>query len=196
MKKFFLFCVILNLTAIGSIFISDDKAIAISTSKTIVNRVRNQFSPINFNGVKLADAIRIDQYTISYARRLAQTEIGSYKKAKSIYDWITQRIAYDFDKVESGTCVGAQDTFRKRKGTCLDYALLFSAFCSANDIENRIIVGTAWTGKRWGNHAWNEFYDSEKRKWVQVDCTFGISKNSFDIVEDAIYKNSWIASEF
>jgi len=203
MKKFFLFGVIFNLIALGSMFISVDRAIAIATTKTIVKRVENQFVPIDFNGVKLADARKIVSKTADYARRLTQGKIGSYNKAKSLYDWITKRIAYDYDMFGKGVCFGAQKTFRTRKSICLDYSLLFSAFCSANDIKNRMVVGTAWIGKRdsegnkiYGNHAWNEFYDSEKRKWVQVDCTFGVNGNKFDVRDKEIYKNDWIAARF
>jgi hypothetical protein len=139
-----------------------------------------------FNGVTLNDAVKSNQEIDNLARELAKGKAGDYEKARAIYKWITKNIKYDYNKakeiavktqgMESGTII----CYETRKGICFDYSSLFISMCRANGIKVRLVTGLGYSGLAWGDHAWNQFYDSGSDRWVNVDCTFGVSGNYFD----------------
>jgi hypothetical protein len=53
--------------------------------------------------------------------------------------------------------------------------------CRAVHVKVRFITGLGFTGTEWGDHAWNQAYDSKEDVWLNVDTTFGSSGlNYFD----------------
>lgn len=156
-----------------------------------------------FNGVTLDDAIKSTPEIDKLAVELAKDEDNDYNKSKKLYDWITGHIKYDYAKAEriardtknteSGTIV----CYNTRKGICFDYSSLFISMCRANGIKVRLVTGLGYSGMAWGDHAWNQFYDSENQRWVNVDCTFGVSGNYFDKAKFSLdHKNDRVQGEW
>jgi Transglutaminase-like superfamily len=107
----------------------------------------------------------------------AQNEL---QKARAIFRWMTDRIAYDdvgynTDKIGKES---AEAVLAERVGVCDDYATLFKALAEAAGLEAEYIGGLA---KGYGyveggsmqepGHAWNAF--KANGNWHLVDVTWG-----------------------
>lgn len=156
-----------------------------------------------FNGVTLDDAIKSTPEIDKLAEDLAKDEKTDYDKSKKIYNWITNNIKYDYEKArqiakdtrntQSGTIV----CYKTRKGICFDYSSLFISMCRANKIKVRLVTGLGYSGMAWGDHAWNQFYDTAAKRWINVDCTFGVSGNYFDKARFSLdHKNDRVQGEW
>ncbi len=139
-----------------------------------------------FNGVTLNDAVKSNDEIDKLALELTKGKSGEYDKAKAIYKWITKNIKYDYPKAKQiaikteGTKSGSIICYETKKGICFDYSSLFISMCRVNGIKVRLVTGLGYSGLSWGDHAWNQFYDSKEKKWINVDCTFGVTGNYFD----------------
>lgn len=139
-----------------------------------------------FNGVTLDDAVKSNDEIDKLALELTAGKSGEYDKAKAIYKWITKNIKYDYPKAKQiaikteGTKSGSVICYETRKGICFDYSSLFISMCRVNGIKVRLVTGLGYSGLAWGDHAWNQFYDSKGKKWINVDCTFGVTGNYFN----------------
>lgn len=163
-----------------------------SQEQEIANNIRDTLGNYNikviqyFNGVTLDDAIKSNKEIDALALKLTEDADTDYEKSKKIYDWITANIKYDYKKAEQisvrtqGTESGSVICYETRKGICFDYSSLFVSMCRANNIKVRLVTGLGYSGLSWGDHAWNQFYDSQNKRWVNVDCTFGVTGKYFD----------------
>ncbi len=156
-----------------------------------------------FNGVTLDDAVKSNSEIDELAIELTRGEKDDYSKGKKIYKWITKNIHYDYEKARiiaketKGTQSGTIVCYETKKGICFDYSSLFISMCRANGIRVRLITGLGYSGLSWGDHAWNQFYDSQEKRWVNVDCTFGVSGNYFDTAKFSFdHKNDEIQGEW
>ncbi|QAT42238.1 transglutaminase-like domain-containing protein [Aminipila luticellarii] len=140
-----------------------------------------------FNGVTLDQAIQSNDEIDKKAKEIVGTKTNDREKAYLLYKWISRNIQYDRDKaaiivqnpshVDSGSVV----TYEQREGICFDYSCLYISMCRAVDLKVRFVTGLAYNGSEWGDHAWNQIYDAEGKKWINVDTTFGHSGyNYFD----------------
>ncbi|QIB68766.1 transglutaminase domain-containing protein [Aminipila butyrica] len=140
-----------------------------------------------FNGMTLDEAIRSNEAIDAKAREIVGTATEDREKAYLLYQWVSQSIQYDKAKaalivdnashLESGSIV----TFEQREGICFDYACLYISMCQATDLQVRFVTGLGYNGSSWGDHAWNQVYDSQSQRWLDVDTTFGHSGyNYFD----------------
>src|SRR5262249_47757666 len=113
----------------------------------------------------------------AYLMRPARTERD---KARAIYRWVTDRIAYDVDgymlgKRGDNTAEGA---FRTRKVVCEGYANLFERLCRHAGLEAVNLLRVA-RGPGLGdpldvtrpNHAWNAV--RLDGRWHLLDATWG-----------------------
>ncbi len=111
----------------------------------------------------------------------------SDEQAEALYRWIGSRISYDWEKVRRYEADGTwleqtpEDTFRTRKGVCIDYARLYAVMARAIDLEVRIVTGLGYDGRGgYGPHAWNEVRLADGQ-WVPLDATWHSSgKNWFN----------------
>jgi len=157
-----------------------------------VSSVGNQVKKANphvityFNGVTLDDAITSNAQIDETARRIVGNEQNSKKKANLLYKWVSQNIAYDYQKAAlinkntSGVSSGSIIAFNTRKGICFDYSSLYISMCRATGLKVRLITGLGYSGVAWGDHAWNQVYSAEEDRWINVDATFGSNGNYFD----------------
>lgn len=116
------------------------------------------------------------------------------EKARMIYRWMTDRIAYDTDAFFMGSISNteAMEVLRFRKAVCSGYAVLFQELAEAMDLEVRIITGHS---KGYGfdprkvstladNHAW--IAARINGNWELIDPTWGaghIPADSRDFVK-------------
>lgn len=140
-----------------------------------------------FNGVTLDQAVKSDAEIDTTAQNVVGSEKDDKEKAYLLYKWISKNIKYDdvkavtIAKNPSGVSSGAIVAFHARTGVCFDYATLYVAMCRAVGLKVRFITGLGYSGTEWGDHAWNQVYDSNEDIWVDVDTTFGSSgMNYFD----------------
>jgi transglutaminase/protease-like cytokinesis protein 3 len=105
------------------------------------------------------------------------------EKAKAIYDWITDNIAYDTVSFFSGNISYAGDiseiTYQTKKSVCQGYSELFKRMCDFADLECAVISGFSKgygysPGDTIGNksdHAWNAV--KIDGQWQLIDSTWG-----------------------
>ena len=139
-----------------------------------------------FNGVTLDEAIKSNAQIDETARKVVGSEQNSKKKANLLYKWVSQNIAYDYQKAAlinkntSGISSGSIIAFNTRRGICFDYSSLYISMCRATGLKVRLITGLGYSGVAWGDHAWNQVYSAEEGRWINVDTTFGSNGNYFD----------------
>jgi transglutaminase-like putative cysteine protease len=115
----------------------------------------------------------------------SDTEIG---KAEALYQWVGTRVQYDWDKVNLYESKGIwreqtpEDTFKSRKGVCIDFARLYAVMAKSAGIEVKVVTGLGYDGQGgYGPHAWNEVFDRGHNRWVPLDPTWVASGgNWFD----------------
>ena len=133
------------------------------------------------NGMTLDEAVKSDSEIDAAAKKITVSKSSDKDKAYLIYKWISKNIEYDNHKAEiiaidpSKVSSGAIVAYKTRTGICFDYACLYVAMCRAVGLKVRFITGLGFTGTNWGDHAWNQVYDSAKKAWLNVDTTFGSS---------------------
>jgi transglutaminase/protease-like cytokinesis protein 3 len=102
------------------------------------------------------------------------------QKARAIYRWITDNIAYDckaYHNPEQRTD-DYEDVLKRRKGVCAGYASLFKVLCDFAGLDCEIVQGYArFSYQGIGdthtdpNHAWNAVKIGDR--WQLVDVTWG-----------------------
>lgn len=99
-----------------------------------------------------------------------------------VYLFVKDYIEYDFDKFKNreNYTYNAVTALKERKGTCVDFSLLYAALCRAMGYECNIVVSLN------GAHARNEVYDG--RQWVQVDCAMEYYKVTDEYEPYVTYK--------
>jgi hypothetical protein len=139
-----------------------------------------------FNGVTLDEAIKSNQDIDEMALKIVGKEKDSEKKAYLLYKWVSTNVRYDYEKAVAvsknakGISSGSIIAFKTRKGICFDYSCLYISMCRAVGVKVRLITGLGYSGISWGDHAWNQVYSVEEKRWIQVDTTFGSAGNYFD----------------
>jgi hypothetical protein len=101
-------------------------------------------------------------------------------KARAVYRWITDRVAYDVQGLLTGQLgdTSAEAVLKSRKTVCEGYAQLFVDLCERMGVKAAKVSGYAKiVGYRPGdkftatNHAWNAV--QLDGKWHLVDCILG-----------------------
>ena len=108
----------------------------------------------------------------------AKTDID---KARAIYLWIGENIAYDYTAYNNGLAsqlMYPTDILLKKYAVCGGLSQLFKVMCNSQGIPAKAINGrnAGYTG--YYGHAWNEFYTNGANGvgagWYLVDCTGGV----------------------
>jgi hypothetical protein len=115
--------------------------------------------------------------TVSQLNRLARND---RERARVVYTWLTENIAYDADAFFSGrqAVTEAEGVFRVRRSVCQGYAELFRELATGLGLEVEVISGYAkgysyreGAGFSQTNHAWNAV--KMDGAWHLVDATWG-----------------------
>ncbi len=111
--------------------------------------------------------------------------------AKSVYDYVTDYLSYDYNKVlTGGGRVGALAALNAPEtAICTEFTDLFVTLARAAGIPARELEGYAFTSNDKLRplsltqdilHAWPEYYDLQTRRWVQIDPTWGDTTGGID----------------
>ncbi len=98
------------------------------------------------------------------AQEIVGKEINPYFKAKKIFDWVVENMEYEYPDIKER---GAEKSFKKRKGDCGEFSMVFSALCRAVGIPARTVICIWVTG---GGHAWAEIL-LPLYGWIPVDAS-------------------------
>lgn len=143
--------------------------------------------------IGLIDFKQIDQHALAVPRSkekhlnslvayLIRPAKGDLQKARAIFRWITQNIAYDADAYFSGNYrnkkATAEMVLRQRRGVCDAYATLFNQMAVVAGLEVRrvsgVVKGIAYElsqSNRQDNHVWNTVKIAGS--WYLLDATWG-----------------------
>ncbi len=123
-------------------------------------------------------AERSPESLAAYLTRPAKSEA---EKARALFRWTAEKIAYDVPGARSGTAADlvAEDVLRRRASVCSGYAALFERLARLAGLEAVTVGGL---GKGYGfaagsplpqrsNHAWNAV--KVDGRWHLLDATWG-----------------------
>lgn len=109
------------------------------------------------------------------------------KTPKAIYDYVIKSLDYDYSRVRKGVeRLGGFEALKTQRAICMEYTDLFVALARAAGIPARENNGFAYTTNPSLQplslvqdvlHAWPEYWDADKKTWVQVDPTWQDTTN-------------------
>jgi len=105
------------------------------------------------------------------------------KTPRAIHEFVVSTLEYDFSRARIGVKrLGAKLALKNPgRAICMEYTDLFIALARAAGIPAREINGFSYTTNSYLKplglvqdvlHSWPEFWDEEKKKWVQIDPTW------------------------
>lgn len=116
-----------------------------------------------------------------------------YRTPEEIYEYVVGALSYAYERVNADTPVerkGAIAALEDPMGAvCMEFTDLFIAIARAAGIPARQLVGYAHTTNTRLRplslvadvlHAWPEYYDSTRARWVPVDPTWGNTTGGID----------------
>lgn len=119
-------------------------------------------------------------------------EFKNLTSPKSIYDYVANHLHYDYQKInKDGTVRTSSSNSLKNNisATCTDYADVFVSLARRAGIAARELEGFAFSenselkpisDKQDVLHAWAEYWDENKKSWIQVDPTWGSTTKGLD----------------
>ena len=133
----------------------------------------------------LARNMRKGQYDTpdALAKAMCQNLKTDREKARAIFAWIADNVRYDFKSMdrEPPKNINRKEyeaelierTFKKGKGICMDYSLLYQMMAKAVGLECEFITGNSRSILRsgLGEHAWNAV--KIDGQWHLLDATWG-----------------------
>lgn len=100
------------------------------------------------------------------------------QKTQAIYNYITKTFKYDETKaknVAQGYVPNLDSVFKTSGGICYDYAATFAAMARSVGIPTKLVIGRERSQPK-VEHAWNEVYIKELKKWVTLDTTYDAAR--------------------
>lgn len=130
-----------------------------------------------------------DTLCISKSFELVKDDTTDLDRVESIYTWVLNNIAYDWDKVEEvqGKYVipVLDNVYNEKKGICFDYAAIMAAMLRVQHIPTKVVTGMVDEGY----HAWIEVY-IENMGWIKPHVYFNSAEwTTMDPTYDATDKN-------
>lgn len=131
----------------------------------------------------LADSLKPTQYWQSDDPEIVKLAL-ELKTPKAIYDYVSKNLKYDYERVRPNVDrLGAKKALESpTMAICMEFTDLFVALARAAGIPAREVNGYAYTENPEIQplslvadvlHAWPEYWDEGKKRWVQVDPTWG-----------------------
>lgn len=119
-------------------------------------------------------------------------EINNLTSAKTIYDYIVDKMKYDYEKVnrqKSQKTPAAESLINSQSAICTDFANVFVALARKNGIPARELEGFAISENpdlkplsltQDVLHAWPEYFNKATSTWVQIDPTWSNTTRGVD----------------
>lgn len=113
------------------------------------------------------------------------------KTAKSIYNFVSDNLLYDYARIkQKPQRMGAATALKnKNSAVCMEFTDLFIALCRSAGIPAREVNGFAYTNnpklrplslKQDVLHSWPQYYNQKKNLWISVDPTWGNTTGGID----------------
>jgi transglutaminase-like putative cysteine protease len=100
-------------------------------------------------------------------RRIAHEVAGekrdAFRAACRLRDWVHRNMDLDLGIA----LTPGSEVIRRRKGTCVAYAILLASLARAEGIPSRVVTGFVYVAGIWGGHAWVEVRAGDR--WVALD---------------------------
>ncbi len=152
-------------------------------------------NPLQWTDSSLAKFTKNDTYIESENQQI-QKKAKELKNIEDIYNYVVTTVKYDYTRIDSNSLNrrGALATINQPdKSICVDFSDLFVALARAKGIPARGLVGFGYSDdsslrptKVEGLvnstilHAWPEYWDKTKKRWIQVDPTWGATTGGVD----------------
>ncbi len=107
---------------------------------------------------------------VTKAKELAEGARTDLDVVKSVYEYVMEHIAYDYDKAATVTASylpNVDATLEEGKGICFDYSALMTAMLRSQRIPTRLDIGYRDTAY----HAWISVY-TEEEGWIDQIIVF------------------------
>lgn len=98
--------------------------------------------------------------------------VSDEQKVKSVYDFLTSNIMYDYIQaltVEKGYLPDVNAVLQSKKGICFDFSALMACMLRSQGIPTQMVIGYADAQY----HAWNQVYLGGE--WVRYDATAAVT---------------------
>ncbi len=135
---------------------------------------------------KYVDYVQASDCVYKSAEVCAGAE-GTVERLAAIFEYVTDNITYDYElaaTVKSGYTPDPDNTLKKGRGICFDYASLVAAMARSQGIPTRLVIGYAADSIY---HAWNEVYTDETG-WISAELL--LKQKGFNIVDATFYAGS------
>jgi len=120
------------------------------------------------------------------------SETKNLTSAKSIYDFVVDKMKYDYEKVnrqKSQKIPAAESLINNQSAICTDFTNLFVSLARKAGIPSRELEGYAISENpdlkpvsltQDVLHAWPEYYNKSNKTWVQIDPTWANTTRGID----------------
>lgn len=133
---------------------------------------------------------------VKKAKELAQTAGTPLGLVGKVYEYVCKSVKYDTklaETVQSGYLPVPDETMKRGKGICFDYAALSAAMLRSQGIPTKLVFGYVAPDNVY--HAWNMFYTEESGwvtakfevtadTWVRLDLTFAANGANAKFIGD------------
>ena len=133
---------------------------------------------------------------VKKAKELAQTAGTPLGLVGKVYEYVCKSVKYDTklaETVQSGYLPAPDETMKRGKGICFDYAALSAAMLRSQGIPTKLVFGYVAPDNVY--HAWNMFYTEEsgwvtakfevtEDTWVRLDLTFAANGANAKFIGD------------
>ena len=151
---------------------SDGKAVVLQTKE--VDLTESAFGTV-FEIASMVINYKVKDSFISKAETLTKYCKDDNSKITKIYNYIITNFAYDYEllNVKAKTSYYLPNnlsTYDRKLGICYDISCLMAAMLRSVGVEAKVVTGHTPNVKEY--HAWNQVYDSDKKKWYTIDATY------------------------
>ena len=175
---------------------SDGKAVVLQTKD--IELTEEGFGTV-FEIASMVINYKVKDSFINKAASLTKGAKDDNAKIKKIYNYIITNFAYDYELLSTKAATNYYlpnnlSTYDRKLGICYDISCLMAAMLRSVGVEAKVVTGHTPNVKEY--HAWNQVYDSDKKKWYTIDATYDMclynaksSKKYTMIKSDADYSD-------
>lgn len=168
---------------------SDGKAVVLQTKE--VDLTEEGFGTV-FEIASMIINYKVKDSFIKKAESLTKGAKNDLAKIKKIYTYIIHNYAYDYELLSTKAATSYYmpnnlSTYDRKLGICYDISCLMAAMLRSVGVEAKVVTGHTPNVKEY--HAWNQVYDSGKKKWYTIDATYDMclynakSKKKYEMIK-------------
>ncbi len=169
---------------------SDGKAVVLQTKE--VDLSESAFGSV-FEISSMVVNYKVKDSFIKKAETLTKSCKNDYSKIQKIYNFVVSNFSYDYEMLDTKAKTSYYlpnnlSTYDRKLGICYDISCLFAAMLRSVGVEAKVVTGHTPNVKEY--HAWNQVYDSGKKKWYTIDATYDMclfsakSSKKYDMVKN------------